>query len=142
MGEAQPAESYEEITNSNANSPSVRSAWSPEGGNMAAMRQHHQQVVYSSLTPGTSLMDESPLRVLTSVVGSPFYVAPEVMQALLRANEGFARSYGTDDIMARVTAQIALRGTGLNKRRVRPTLNCEVRRCVKSREIDLFLNLG
>lgn len=31
---------------------------------------------------------------------------PEVMQALLRANEGFARSYGTDDIMARVTAQI------------------------------------
>ena len=31
---------------------------------------------------------------------------PEVMQALLRANEGFARSYGGDDIMARVTAQI------------------------------------
>ncbi len=30
----------------------------------------------------------------------------EVMQALLRANEGFARSYGGDDIMARVTAQI------------------------------------
>jgi len=81
MGEAQPAENFEEITNSNANSPSVRSAWSPEGDNMAAMRQHHQQVVYSSLTPGTSLMDESPLRMLTSVVGSPFYVAPEVMQA-------------------------------------------------------------
>jgi threonine aldolase len=31
---------------------------------------------------------------------------PEVMQALLRANEGFARSYGGDDIMARVTAQV------------------------------------
>lgn len=31
---------------------------------------------------------------------------PEVMQALLRANEGFARSYGGDDIMARVTAQM------------------------------------
>lgn len=31
---------------------------------------------------------------------------PQVMQALLRANEGFARSYGGDDIMARVTAQV------------------------------------
>ncbi len=31
---------------------------------------------------------------------------PEVMQALLRANEGFARSYGGDEIMARVTAQV------------------------------------
>ena len=31
---------------------------------------------------------------------------PEVMQALLRANEGYARSYGGDDIMARVTAQV------------------------------------
>ncbi len=33
--------------------------------------------------------------------------APEaVMQALLQANQGYARSYGADDIMARVTAQI------------------------------------
>jgi len=31
---------------------------------------------------------------------------PQVMQALMRANEGFARSYGGDDIMARVTAQV------------------------------------
>jgi serine/threonine protein kinase len=32
-------------------------------------------------TPSSSFLDESPLRVLKSVVGSPFYVAPEVMQA-------------------------------------------------------------
>lgn len=85
MGDAQPNEpNYEEINASNANSPSVRNAWSPEGSNMAAMRQHHQQVVYSSVAaPGAEAaqMNESPLRVLTSVVGSPFYVAPEVMQA-------------------------------------------------------------
>jgi hypothetical protein len=65
-------------------SASMRSAWSPQGNNMAAMRQHQQQVVYSSMTPGTSLVEETQalsLRVLTSVVGSPFYVAPEVMQA-------------------------------------------------------------
>mmetsp|Transcript_19695 Transcript_19695/g.43914 ORF Transcript_19695/g.43914 Transcript_19695/m.43914 type:complete len:942 (-) Transcript_19695:436-3261(-) len=59
----------------------VRSAWSPESSNMSAMRQHQQQVLYNSITPSSSLPDESPLRVLTSVVGSPFYVAPEVMQA-------------------------------------------------------------
>lgn len=34
--------------------------------------------------------------------------APEIMAALARANEGFARSYGADDIMARVTAQIRM----------------------------------
>lgn len=33
-------------------------------------------------------------------------VPPEVMAALARANEGFQRSYGADDIMARVTARI------------------------------------
>lgn len=33
-------------------------------------------------------------------------VAPQVMAALMRANEGYARSYGADEIMARVTAQI------------------------------------
>ncbi len=32
--------------------------------------------------------------------------APEIMAAVARANDGFARSYGADDIMARVTAQI------------------------------------
>ena len=32
--------------------------------------------------------------------------APEILAALARANDGFARSYGADDIMARVTAQI------------------------------------
>lgn len=32
--------------------------------------------------------------------------APEIMAALARANEGFARSYGADDIMARVTTRI------------------------------------
>lgn len=32
--------------------------------------------------------------------------APEIMAAVARANEGFARSYGADDIMVRVTAQI------------------------------------
>ncbi len=32
--------------------------------------------------------------------------APEIMAALACANEGFARSYGADDIMARVTRQI------------------------------------
>ena len=32
--------------------------------------------------------------------------APEIMAALARANEGFARSYGADDIMARVTARV------------------------------------
>jgi serine/threonine protein kinase len=42
-------------------------------------------VASSSSSPSsasaTKLISESPLRVLTSVVGSPFYVAPEVMQA-------------------------------------------------------------
>ena len=33
-------------------------------------------------------------------------VPAEIMAALTRANEGYARSYGTDDIMARVTARI------------------------------------
>jgi threonine aldolase len=33
----------------------------------------------------------------------------EVMAALARANEGYARSYGVDDIMARVTARIRAR---------------------------------
>jgi threonine aldolase len=32
--------------------------------------------------------------------------APEIMAALARANDGFARSYGADDIMARVTARV------------------------------------
>ncbi len=32
--------------------------------------------------------------------------APEIMAALARANEGFARSYGADDIMARVTKRL------------------------------------
>ena len=32
--------------------------------------------------------------------------APEIMAALARANEGFARSYGADDIMARVTTRV------------------------------------
>lgn len=32
--------------------------------------------------------------------------APEIMAALMRANEGYARSYGADPIMARVKAQI------------------------------------
>ena len=32
--------------------------------------------------------------------------APEIMAALARANSGFARGYGADDIMTRVTAQI------------------------------------
>ena len=33
-------------------------------------------------------------------------VPPEVMAALARANEGFQRSYGADDIMARLTARM------------------------------------
>ena len=32
--------------------------------------------------------------------------APQVMDALVRANEGYARSYGADDIMDRVTARL------------------------------------
>jgi threonine aldolase len=32
--------------------------------------------------------------------------APEIMAALLRANDGFARGYGADDIMGRVTARL------------------------------------
>ena len=32
--------------------------------------------------------------------------APEIIAAVTRANEGYARSYGADDIMARVTTQI------------------------------------
>ena len=82
MGDAQ----YD--ANQQDDSANMRNAWSPEGTNMAAMRQHQQQVVYSSMTPGSSssLVEDSSnqhlhLRVLTSVVGSPFYVAPEVMQA-------------------------------------------------------------
>lgn len=33
-------------------------------------------------------------------------VAPQIMDALVRANTGYAASYGNDDIMARVTARI------------------------------------
>jgi len=43
-----------------------------------------QQVMHTSLTPVAPpafLEDYSPLRMLKSVVGSPFYVAPEVLQA-------------------------------------------------------------
>ncbi|RYH29316.1 hypothetical protein EON65_08895 [archaeon] len=36
---------------------------------------------YTQASPASSLPEESPLRVLKSVVGSPFYVAPEVLQA-------------------------------------------------------------
>ena len=32
--------------------------------------------------------------------------APEIIAALARANDGFARSYGADDIMVRVTQQV------------------------------------
>ncbi len=32
--------------------------------------------------------------------------APEIMAAVVAANQGYARSYGTDDLMARVTAQV------------------------------------
>lgn len=32
--------------------------------------------------------------------------APEIMAAIARANDGFARSYGADDIMVRVTARV------------------------------------
>ena len=41
------------------------------------------QSVYSSLSTSapSSLQSTPPIRVLKSVVGSPFYVAPEVMQA-------------------------------------------------------------
>jgi len=47
----------------------------------SALRQQ-QQVFHTSLTPSSpSMLAESPLRVLKSVVGSPFYVAPEVLQA-------------------------------------------------------------
>ena len=46
--------------------------------------QYEAQVMHSGVTPvaPSSLLEEfSPLRVLKSVVGSPFYVAPEVLQA-------------------------------------------------------------
>lgn len=44
--------------------------------------RYQQSVVHSGLTPSTpSMLEDSPLRVLKSVVGSPFYVAPEVLQA-------------------------------------------------------------
>lgn len=47
----------------------------------AGLRPPHS-VVHTSLTPSSpSMLAESPLRVLKSVVGSPFYVAPEVLQA-------------------------------------------------------------
>lgn len=81
MGDVQQLSSADEQSQAG---DSLQSAWSPEGSNIAAMRQHQQQAVYSSITPGTSLVEENPaltLRILTSVVGSPFYVAPEVMQA-------------------------------------------------------------
>ena len=47
-------------------------------------QQHEQQVVHTGITPvapPSFLEDYSPLRMLKSVVGSPFYVAPEVLQA-------------------------------------------------------------
>ena len=33
-------------------------------------------------------------------------VPAEIMAALARANDGYARSYGADDIMARLTARL------------------------------------
>jgi serine/threonine protein kinase len=50
--------------------------WHMEKGSL----QHEAQGM-TFFTPSSSFLDESPLRVLKSVVGSPFYVAPEVMQA-------------------------------------------------------------
>lgn len=49
----------------------------------AALRQYHPHPLYSALsTSAPSLLQTTPpLRVLKSVVGSPFYVAPEVIQA-------------------------------------------------------------
>lgn len=47
-------------------------------------QQQQQQVVHTSLTPvapASYLEEYSPMKVLKSVVGSPFYVAPEVLQA-------------------------------------------------------------
>eukprot|EP01038_Epipyxis_sp_PR26KG_P012798 gene12798-17158_t len=50
--------------------------------NVSARQQQEVSAVYSQQLTPSSFMDESPLRVLKSVVGSPFYVAPEVMQSV------------------------------------------------------------
>lgn len=47
-------------------------------------QQQQQQVMHTSLTPvapASYLEEYTPMKVLKSVVGSPFYVAPEVLQA-------------------------------------------------------------
>lgn len=54
-------------------------------------KDRQNQMIYTVLTPpakSPSLSSESPLRVLKSVVGSPFYVAPEVLQAHARGYDG------------------------------------------------------
>ena len=45
---------------------------------------HKNTISINASTPSatpTSFLNESALRTLTSVVGSPFYVAPEILQA-------------------------------------------------------------
>ena len=56
--------------------------WQQTQNQQAVIARYQQSVVHSGLTPTTSsMLEDSPLRVLKSVVGSPFYVAPEVLQA-------------------------------------------------------------
>jgi len=57
----------------------IRTAWAPESTNSVAA--DFSATSSKIQAAAGAIHRESPLRVLTSVVGSPFYVAPEVMQA-------------------------------------------------------------
>ena len=67
---------------SDGSSQSEKDGW--DGSEQSSSSFQTSKLPFST-PPGhmtsTSLPDESLLRVLKSVVGSPFYVAPEVLQA-------------------------------------------------------------
>jgi len=81
---AMPA-SESRVEEEGSSSSSVRMSSTPSYNTSTdAARQHPMHSIYSNLSASAPSLLQShspPLRVLKSVVGSPFYVAPEVMQA-------------------------------------------------------------
>lgn len=53
-------------------------------------KHSHNRVIFTGMTPPVthSFPEDSPMRALKSIVGSPFYVAPEVLQANPRGYDG------------------------------------------------------
>ena len=62
-----------------------------ENRNDDSDKYSHNRVIFTGMTPPVtphSFPEDSPMRALKSIVGSPFYVAPEVLQANPRGYDG------------------------------------------------------